>query len=68
MLLTCLSTVRSLITSCSAMRLKGRQREILAETGLIGADRFVPPVRAAVAAFESDAAATARSTWSRRRA
>ena len=37
-------------------RLKGRQREIFEETGLterIGADRFFPTVRAAVAAFES---------------
>ena len=37
-------------------RLKGRQREIFAETGLtarIGADRFFPTVRAAVAAFEA---------------
>jgi sulfate permease, SulP family len=37
-------------------RLKGRQREIFAETGLtarIGPDRFFPTVRAAVAAFES---------------
>ena len=36
-------------------RLKGRQREIFEETGLtaqIGADRFFPTVRAAVAAFE----------------
>ena len=38
-------------------RLKGRQREIFEETGLterIGADRFFPTVRAAVAAYESD--------------
>lgn len=37
-------------------RLKGRQREIFAETGLterIGAERFFPTVRAAVAAFEA---------------
>ena len=37
-------------------RLKGRQREIFEETGLtdrVGADRFFPTVRAAVAAFES---------------
>ena len=37
-------------------RLKGRQREIFEETGLterIGANRFFPTVRAAVAAFES---------------
>ena len=37
-------------------RLKGRQREIFEETGLtarIGADRFYPTVRAAVAAFEA---------------
>lgn len=37
-------------------RLKGRQREIFEETGLtaeIGADRFFPTVRAAVAAFEA---------------
>jgi SulP family sulfate permease len=46
------------ITLCFA-RLKGRQREIFEETGLtaeIGADRFFPTVRAAVAAFESGAA------------
>ena len=46
------------ITLCFA-RLKGRQREIFEETGLtaaIGADRFFPTVRAAVAAFESRAA------------
>ena len=38
-------------------RLKGRQREIFEETGLtalIGADRFFPTVRAAVAAYEAD--------------
>lgn len=43
------------ITLCFA-RLKGRQREIFEETGLtleIGAERFFPTVRAAVAAFES---------------
>jgi sulfate permease, SulP family len=43
------------ITLCFA-RLKGRQREIFEETGLtaeIGADRFFPTVRAAVAAFEA---------------
>lgn len=37
-------------------RLKGRQRDIFAETGLtarIGPDRFFPTVRAAVAAFEA---------------
>ncbi len=46
------------ITLCFA-RLKGRQREIFEETGLtaeIGAARFFPTVRAAVAAFESGAA------------
>ena len=46
------------ITLCFA-RLKGRQREIFEETGLtaeIGAERFFPTVRAAVAAFESGAA------------
>ena len=40
-------------------RLKGRQREIFEETGLtarIGADRFFPTVRAAVAAFEATSA------------
>lgn len=45
------------ITLCFA-RLKGRQREIFAETGLtdlIGADRFFPTVRAAVAAFRDRA-------------
>lgn len=39
-------------------RLKGRQREIFDETGLtaqIGADRFFPTVRAAVAAYEANA-------------
>ena len=43
------------ITLCFA-RLKGRQREIFAETGLtaeIGPERFFPTVRAAVAAFEA---------------
>ncbi len=43
------------VTLCIA-RLKGRQREIFAETGLtarIGSDHFFPTVRAAVAAFES---------------
>jgi sulfate permease, SulP family len=43
------------IALCFA-RLKGRQREIFEDTGLtarIGADRFFPTVRAAVAAFES---------------
>ena len=43
------------ITLCFA-RLKGRQREIFAETGLtatIGPGRFFPTVRAAVAAFQS---------------
>ena len=47
------------VTLCFA-RLKGRQREIFEETGLtaeVGADRFFPTVRAAVAAYE----ATARS-------
>ena len=42
------------VTLCIA-RLKGRQREIFAETGLtarIGPDHFFPTVRAAVAAFE----------------
>ena len=37
-------------------RLKGRQREIFEETGLtaqVGAERFFPTVRAAVAAFEA---------------
>jgi SulP family sulfate permease len=46
------------ITLCFA-RLKGRQREIFEETGLtaeIGAERFFPTVRAAVAAFESGVA------------
>ncbi len=46
------------ITLCIA-RLKGRQREIFAETGLtarIGSDRFFPTVRAAVAAFERTSA------------
>jgi sulfate permease, SulP family len=44
------------IVLCFA-RLKGRQREIFEETGLtaaIGADRFFPTVRAAVAAFEAE--------------
>ena len=43
------------VTLCIA-RLKGRQREIFAETGLtaqIGANHFFPTVRSAVAAFES---------------
>ena len=43
----------------SFARLKGRQREIFAETGLterIGAERFFPTVRAAVAAFEAQTA------------
>ena len=43
------------VTLCFA-RLKGRQREIFAETGLtarVGPHRFFPTVRAAVAAFES---------------
>ena len=43
------------ITLCFA-RLRGRQREIFDETGLteqVGADRFFPTVRTAVAAFES---------------
>ncbi len=43
------------VTLCFA-RLKGRQREIFDQTGLlaqIGADRFFPTVRAAVAAFEA---------------
>ncbi len=47
------------VTLCFA-RLKGRQREIFEETGLtaeIGADRFFPTVRAAVAAFESSGGA-----------
>ena len=38
-------------------RLKGRQREIFEETGLtalVGADRFFPTVRAAVAAYEAN--------------
>ena len=51
------------IALCFA-RLKGRQREIFEETGLtarIGADRFFPTVRAAVAAFESAHAATPAS-------
>jgi sulfate permease, SulP family len=42
----------------SFARLKGRQREIFEETGLtaqVGADRFFPTVRAAVAAFEAGA-------------
>ena len=46
------------ITLCIA-RLKGRQREIFAETGLtalIGSDRFFPTVRAAVVAFERTSA------------
>ncbi len=46
------------IVLCFA-RLKGRQREIFEETGLtlrIGSDRFFPTVRAAVAAFEAEAA------------
>ncbi len=46
------------ITLCFA-RLKGRQREIFAETGLtarIGPNHFFPTVRAAVAAFESERA------------
>ncbi len=46
------------ITLCFA-RLKGRQREIFEETGLtarIGPDRFFPTVRAAVAAYEAEAA------------
>ncbi len=46
------------ITLCFA-RLKGRQREIFDETGLtarIGPSRFFPTVRAAVAAYEADAA------------
>ena len=46
------------VTLCIA-RLKGRQREIFAETGLtarIGSDRFFPTVRAAVAAFERTSA------------
>ncbi len=45
------------ITVCFA-RLKGRQREIFEETGLmavIGRERLFPTVRAAVAAFEADA-------------
>ena len=48
------------VTLCIA-RLKGRQREIFAETGLtarIGPSRFFPTVRAAVAAFESTPAAS----------
>ncbi len=43
------------VTLCIA-RLKGRQREIFAETGLtarIGPNHFFPTVRSAVAAFES---------------
>ena len=43
------------ITLCIA-RLRGREREIFDETGLtakIGADRFFPTVRAAVAALEN---------------
>lgn len=45
-------------------RLKGRQREIFAETGLadrVGSDRFFPTVRAAVAAFEAEESASVRS-------
>jgi SulP family sulfate permease len=50
------------IALCFA-RLKGRQREIFEETGLtarVGADRFFPTVRAAVAAFESTHAGDTR--------
>jgi MFS superfamily sulfate permease-like transporter len=44
-------------------RLKRRQREIFAETGLtnrVGGDRFFPTVRAAVAAFEAQTAGRVR--------
>jgi sulfate permease, SulP family len=50
------------VSLCFA-RLKGRQREIFEQTGLtaqVGADRFFPTVRAAVAAFEATAAGDAR--------
>ncbi len=67
---TAVDTVRQLhgelaargVTLCFA-RLKGRQREIFAETGLtalIGPDRFFPTVRAAAAAFRAGASEPAQ--------